>query len=135
MAARYEYHLRTSPPEACSESRRLRPVAAAEACHLSVATFAEIRFGIELPPEAMRRSELNDSLTHKVQPMFEQRMLAISEDIMFKWRILLDEDHKAGHTFSQRDLIIAATAQWFRATRRSMLLPVLRYSTPGLICC
>jgi len=42
--------------------------------------------------------------------MFEQRTLGISEDVMFKWRLLVEEGRKAGHTFSQPDLIIAATA-------------------------
>jgi toxin FitB len=53
---------------------------------------------------------LNDWLAHKVRPMFEQRILAITEDIMFKWRLLVEDGRKAGHTFSQPDLIIAATA-------------------------
>jgi len=43
--------------------------------------------------------------------MFEQRVLPVAEDILFKWRLLLEEGRKAGHTFSQPDLIIAATAQ------------------------
>jgi predicted nucleic acid-binding protein len=42
--------------------------------------------------------------------MFEQRALAITEDIMFKWRLLVEEGRKTGHTFSQPNLIIAATA-------------------------
>jgi toxin FitB len=42
--------------------------------------------------------------------MFAQRVLPVSEDIMFKWRLLVEEGHKSGHTFSQPDLIIAATA-------------------------
>jgi hypothetical protein len=42
--------------------------------------------------------------------MFEQRILAITEHIMFKWRLLVEDGRKAGHTFSQPDLIIAATA-------------------------
>jgi hypothetical protein len=54
---------------------------------------------------------LNDWLTRKVRPMFEQRVLPITEDIMFKWRLLVEEGRKAGHTFSQPDLIIAATGQ------------------------
>jgi toxin FitB len=77
---------------------------------ISTVTLAEIRFGIELVSEATRRAELNDWLTHKVRPMFEQRILAITEDIMFKWRLLVEEGRKTGHTFSQPDLIIAATA-------------------------
>jgi toxin FitB len=43
--------------------------------------------------------------------MFEQRVLEITEDIMLKWRLLIEEGRKSGHTFSQPDLIIAATAQ------------------------
>jgi hypothetical protein len=37
-------------------------------------------------------------------------VLAITEDITFKWRLLVEDGRKAGHTFSQPDLIIAATA-------------------------
>jgi predicted nucleic acid-binding protein len=38
-------------------------------------------------------------------------VLQITEDIMLKWRLLVEEGRKTGHTFSQPDLIIAATAQ------------------------
>ena len=51
---------------------------------VSAVTLAEIRFGIELVTDAGRRAELADWLAHKVRPMFEQRVLAISEDIMLK---------------------------------------------------
>ncbi len=44
----------------------------------------EIRFGIEFVGEPHRRAELNDRLTNKVRPMFNQRVLEITEDIMFK---------------------------------------------------
>jgi toxin FitB len=47
---------------------------------------------------------------HKVRPTFEQRVLPVTEDIMFKWRVLIEDGRKAGHTISQPDLIIAATA-------------------------
>ena len=77
---------------------------------VSTVTFAEIRFGIEGVTDARHRAELNDWLTHKVRPMFDQRVLAITEDIMFKWRLLVADGRKAGHTYSQPDLIIAATA-------------------------
>ena len=78
--------------------------------YISAATVAEIRFGIELVAEPGRRAELNDWLTHKVRPMFKQRILAITEDVMFRWRLMVEDGRKAGHTFSQPDLIIAATA-------------------------
>jgi toxin FitB len=81
-----------------------------ERLYVSTVTLAEIRFGIELLDGASRRAELNDWLMHKVRPMFEQRALPVTEDIMFKWRLLVEDGRKAGHTFSQPDLILAATA-------------------------
>ena len=102
-----------------SELRRPRPDANVtkfvsdqpiDLLYASVVTFAEIRFGIELVEDASRRMEINDWLTHKLRPMFEDRILAITEDIMLKWRLLVEEGRRAGHTFAQPDLIIAATA-------------------------
>ena len=102
-----------------SELRRPRPepkviafVAAKplDSLFISSVTLAEIRFGIELVGDAARRAELNDWLTHKVRPMFGQRVLPVTEDVMFKWRLLVEDGRKAYHTFSQPDLIIAASA-------------------------
>jgi toxin FitB len=81
-----------------------------ERLYISAVTLAEIRFGIELIDDSRRRSELMDWLTHKLRPMFEQRVLPVTEDVMLKWRLLVEDGRKAGHTFSQPDLIIAATA-------------------------
>ena len=39
-------------------------------------------------------------LSHKVIPMFEHRVLEITEDVMLKWRLLVEEGRKVGHTFS-----------------------------------
>jgi hypothetical protein len=83
---------------------------------VSIVTFAEIRFGIESVGDATRRAELNDWLAHKVRPMFDERALAVSEDVMFKWRLLVADGRKAGHTYSQPDLIIAATALYHGLT-------------------
>ena len=102
-----------------SELRRLKPerkvlafVAAQplDLLYISAVALAEIRFGIELVTDATKRAELNDWLAHKVRPMFEQRVLPITEDVMFKMRLLVEDGRQAGHTFSQPDLIIAATA-------------------------
>src|SRR6266446_1267952 len=78
--------------------------------YISAVTLAEIRFGIELVTDPKRRGALNDWLAQKVRPMFDQRVLPITEDIMLRWRLLVEEGRKTGHTFSQPDLIIAATA-------------------------
>jgi predicted nucleic acid-binding protein len=77
---------------------------------VSTVTFAEIRFGIERVTDACRRAELNTWLTRTVRPMFDQRVLQITEDIMFKWWLLVEDGRRVGRTFSQPDLIIAATA-------------------------
>ncbi len=102
-----------------SELRRPRPEPRAvafvadrplEQLFVSSVTLAEIRFGIELLAEPNRRAELNEWLTHKVRPMFEHRVLQVTEDIMLKWRLLVEVGRKTGHVFSQPDLLIAATA-------------------------
>ena len=102
-----------------SELRRPRPAEKVvafvasqplESLNVSSVTLAEIRFGIELVADAGRRAELNDWLTHKIRPLFARRVLPVSEDTMFKWRLLVEEGRKNGHTYSQPDLIIAATA-------------------------
>lgn len=82
---------------------------ALESLFISTVTLAEIRFGIELVADASRRADLTDWLTNKVRPLFEQRVLPVSEAVMLKWRLMVEEGRKAGHTFSQADLIIAAT--------------------------
>jgi hypothetical protein len=102
-----------------SELRRPRPsarvvgfVSAAplDALYVSAVTLAEIRFGIELCADAGRRAALTQWLAHQVRPMFANRVLAVSEDVMFTWRLLVEQGRNAGRTFSQPHLIIAATA-------------------------
>jgi predicted nucleic acid-binding protein len=78
--------------------------------YVSVITFAEIRFGIELLDDAGRRMELNNWLTNNLRPMFEDRVLGITEDIILRWRLLVEEGRKAGYTYAEPDLMIAATA-------------------------
>lgn len=83
---------------------------------VSEVTFAEIRFGIEQVRDPARRAALNDWLAHKLRPMFEHRVLAITEDVILKWRLILEDGRKAGHTFSQPDLFIAASASHYGLT-------------------
>ena len=92
---------------------RVRAFVAAQALEelfVSSVTLAEVSFGIETVRDPICRAELSDWLTHKVRPMFDQRVLEVSEDVMFKWRLLVEDGRKTGHTFSQPDLFIAATA-------------------------
>ena len=80
------------------------------ALFVSEITFAEIRFGIEQQADAARRSELREWLSRKLRPMFEHRTLPVSEDVIFRWRLLVHEGSKIRHTFPQPDLFLAATA-------------------------
>lgn len=81
-----------------------------ESLHISSVTLAEIRFGIELVENAARRASLRDWLDNDLRPLFERRILEVSEDIVYRWRLLVEEGRKVGHTFSQPDPFIAATA-------------------------
>ena len=79
--------------------------------YLSAVSLAEIRYGIELSTDMQKRAALQDWLMFKVRPMFDrERTLTVSEDIVLKWRLMLEDGRKTGHTFSQPDLLIAATA-------------------------
>ena len=77
---------------------------------VSDVTFAEIRFGIALVDNPTKRIDLDDWLAHKLRPMFGRRTLAVTEDVILKWRLLVEDGRKSGYTFSQPDLFIAATA-------------------------
>ena len=108
-----------------SELRRPRPDAKVthfianqpfDLLYVSVVTFAEIRFGIEVAKDASRRNEIIDWLAQTVRPMFENRVLDVTEDILLTWRLLVEGGRKSGHTFAQPDLFIAATALHHRLT-------------------
>jgi predicted nucleic acid-binding protein len=102
-----------------SELRRPRPKAEVAAfissqpledLYVSAVTFAEIRFGVELVPDAARRSELALWLENQLRPMFDGRVLPITEDILLKWRLIIEDGRRRGHTFAHPDVLIAATA-------------------------
>jgi predicted nucleic acid-binding protein len=78
--------------------------------HLSVVTFAEIRFGIEAAPAAARRAELTGWLDSALRPMFEDRALPIDEGVLLRWRLIIADGRARGYTFSHPDVLIAATA-------------------------
>ena len=77
---------------------------------VSTVTFAEIRFGIERLADHTLRADLHDWLRHRIRPMFDGRVVAISEDVMLKWRLMVEAGRRVRYTFPQPDLIIAATA-------------------------
>ena len=99
-------------------------------------SIAEIRFGIELQEDPTRRAELNEWLTLTLRPAFAGRILPVTEDILLKWRTLMEDGRKIGHTYSHPDLMLAATALHHgftvvTATGAISTRRVCRFSTRG----
>jgi predicted nucleic acid-binding protein len=83
---------------------------------LSDLVVAEIRFGIESAPDPVLRQRYAAWLKDTIRPMFLGRVLAITEDVFLRWRLLLEAGRRKGYTFSEPDLIIAATAAHYGLT-------------------
>ena len=64
--------------------------------YISAVTLAEIRFGIKSSSEPSRRAELKQWLASTIRPMFQNRVLAITEDVMLRWRHLVENGRKTG---------------------------------------
>jgi toxin FitB len=73
-------------------------------------TFGEIRYGIEQLDDATRRTDINLWLDRTLRPLFSGRVLAITEDVVVRWKTMVVDGQKRGHTFGQPDLFIAAIA-------------------------
>jgi predicted nucleic acid-binding protein len=78
--------------------------------YVSVITLAEIRFGIEIDPDATRRRDLEAWLSGVIRPMFEGRVVNIDEDVFLRWRLFVEQGRKRGRTYSEPDLMLAAAA-------------------------
>jgi toxin FitB len=78
--------------------------------YVSEITFAEIRYGVEQIAEPARRADLQFWLDHTLRPLFAGRVIAITEDVILRWKLMVVEGQKRGHTFGQPDLFIAAIA-------------------------
>jgi toxin FitB len=78
--------------------------------YLSRITIAEIRFGIEQHASERFRERLQIWLDAELRPWFGDRILEIDEDVIVEWRRMVQRGRAVGHTFSQPDLFIAATA-------------------------
>lgn len=77
---------------------------------ISTVTFAEIRYGIERLDDPARRADLIDWLETALRPLFADRVIDMSEEVILRWRLLLEAGRKRGHNFGQPDLFIAAAA-------------------------
>jgi len=73
-------------------------------------TFGEIRFGLEQLEDPARRADIHSWLDRILRPLFAGRVLAITEDVIVRWKTMVVEGQKRRHTFGQPDLFIAAIA-------------------------
>lgn len=78
--------------------------------HISVVTIAEIRYGIAVEPDPLRRATFSEWLAHRIRPMFAERVLGVTEEVILQWRLIVQAGRRSGHTYPQPDLFIAATA-------------------------
>jgi toxin FitB len=83
---------------------------------LSVASLAEIRFGIELLPDGHRRQRLAQWLADELPDRFEGRILPIDRHIAETWGVLIAGGRKTGVTLEPIDAFFAATAVAHRLT-------------------
>jgi predicted nucleic acid-binding protein len=110
VVAGHQYSVGKAEAKAGTESDRLLRQRNRSTSCISASSIAEIRFGIELQEDVTRRAELNDWLTLTLRPAFAGRILPVTEDILLKWRLLMEDGRKTGHTYSHPDLVLAATA-------------------------
>ena len=55
-------------------------------------------------------AEVHLWLDRTLRPLFANRVLAITEDVIVRWKAMVVDGQKRGHTFGQPDLFIAAIA-------------------------
>jgi toxin FitB len=81
-----------------------------DSVYLSVATLAELRYGIERLPAGSRRRRLDAWLREELSTRFEGRVLAIDAMVADEWGRLVARSRRAGRPLSAMDAFIAATA-------------------------
>jgi toxin FitB len=78
---------------------------------MSVASFAEIRHGIERLSDGQRREPLTAWLADELPARFEGRVLAIDRRVAETWGVVLARGQRAGVVVGAMDGFFAATAE------------------------
>jgi predicted nucleic acid-binding protein len=84
--------------------------ASLDSLFLSDVVVVEIRFGAETAATPARRDRLAKWLKDVIRPMFVSRILPVTEDILLRWRWIVETSRRQGYTFDQSDALLAATA-------------------------
>jgi toxin FitB len=78
---------------------------------ISVTSFAEIRWGVELLPVGRRRERLATWLAEELPVRFEERILDIDQRVAETWGVVTARGQKIGLTLGSMDALVAATAE------------------------
>lgn len=102
-----------------SELRRKRPDAAVEkwmksegleALHTTAVNIAELHVGISSQPSQVDSRRLAAWLEESIRPLFHGRILDVTEDALFAWRVLSRDIERRQRLAPAVDLLIAAVA-------------------------
>jgi len=110
MVARHQRRFELRKPKPSPKVTGFIAAQPGEALFVTDVTLAEISDGIEQPGDAARRADLHLWLERNLLPLFAGRVLAITKDVIVRWKTMVVEGRKRGHTFCQPDLFIAAIA-------------------------
>lgn len=102
-----EFNRKGAPDE---RVKRWLEAADSESLYVSVLTFGEIRFGVELLPHSKRREQLERWLEYDLQEWFEGRILPVDRLITDGWGTLRAQAQLKGRPLSVIDALLAATA-------------------------
>jgi predicted nucleic acid-binding protein len=88
-----------------------------ELIFLSVLTIGEIRKGITLHPDPVRRAKLESFLASEVRSRFDGRILPVESSVAERWGLLTAKAKTdKNHTLPVIDGLLAATAQHHNLT-------------------
>ncbi len=79
--------------------------------HLSVLTFAEIRYGIEKLPQGSRRERLRRWMDTDLADRFEGRILGVDRTIAELWGVIMARGFAVSVRLPVMDTLLAATAE------------------------
>ena len=101
MTPRYECPVGIAPPETGAEGRLLRRRATLTGCISSSIRWRKSVSASSLSPT--RRSAANCTIGWRTRcaRCSINASCAVSEDVIFKWRLLLEDGRKAGHTYQR----------------------------------
>ena len=132
-----------------SELRKSRPNSAVsefvaaqpgEVLFTTEVTFGEIRFGIEQLEDAGRRTDIHMWLNRTLRPLFLGRVLAITEDVIVRWKTMAVEGQSAATPLGNQTCSLQLSPRWktsssSRAIPANLLPPGFRYSIRGRASC